>query len=222
MWSRSKTQDLLTQASRNADQLKDLMKQQQEISAKGKHNFAEAVSTGVAEKPSEGSAKEMKGEPIGEPAEKSSDWATSKESRSSGKDTDTRDEGERTWSLMEHLRKRKVKTIHGKKELGVSSESKGLRVARKNERNYWDIYVGNLAADVTKAEIEAFLADNVVQMMDCWILSSKIYNSLSARVRIPVCDRDVVLTESFWPEGSRVRSWVMKQRQHIHEYNDVD
>ena len=101
--------------------------------AKRRRNFAEAVSKGVVEKPSEGSAKETKGEPIGEPAEKSSDWATSKESRSSGKDIDTRDEGEGTWSLVEHLGKRKVKTIHGKKELGVSSESQGLRVARKRK-----------------------------------------------------------------------------------------
>ena len=83
--------------------------------------------------------------------------------------------------------------------------------------------MGSLADDTTKLEIEGFLGENGVDVMQCWLLGSKIQSSLSARVRIPIQDREKVLDEEFWPEGVRVRSWVMKpERYHASTNSNHD
>ena len=79
-----------------------------------------------------------------------------------------------------------------------------------------------LAEDITKGEIESFLNENNVKMLDCWILKSKIYNSVSARVRIPLDMKDNILSADFWPKGIKDRSWVMKPRARSPMYEDID
>ena len=112
-------------------------------------------------------------------------------------------EGE--WTLVKSLRKRNIQAIVGKKQLS-ESESSRIRVAERRTRDFWDIYVGQLADVTTKSEIEAFLKSNGVEPMECWLLKSSVYQSLSARIRIPVAQKETVLNAEFWPVGSKVRS----------------
>ena len=76
--------------------------------------------------------------------------------------------------------------------------------------------------DTSKEEIGAFLSENHLEMVDCWLLKSRMYNSVSARVRIPLSMRDKVLDAEFWPKGLKVRSWVLKPRtpSSLYENND--
>ena len=89
------------------------------------------------------------------------------------------------WVLVDKLRQRKIKTFLGQKNQS-GTEGKCLRTAVRKKRDYWDVYVGSLADDTTKLEIEGFLGGNGVDVMQCWLLGSKIQISLSARVRIPI------------------------------------
>ena len=126
------------------------------------------------------------------------------------------------WVLVDKLRQRKIKTFLGQKKQS-GTEGKCLRTVVRKKRDYWDVYVGSLADDTTKLEIEGFLGENGVDVMQCWLLGSKIQSSLSARVRIPIQDREKVLDEEFWPEGVRVRSWVMKpERYHASTNSNHD
>ena len=70
----------------------------------------------------------------------------------------------------------------------------------------------DLAENITKEGIEIFLRENGVQMLDCWTLKSKVYNSVSARVQIPLDKREKLLNADFWPKGITIRSWVIKPR----------
>ena len=128
---------------------------------------------------------------------------------------------EKEWTLVENLRKRKIKTLRGVKDQG-ESEHHGIWVANVRSRDSWDIYLGGLAEDTSKEEIGAFLSENHVEMVDCWLLKSRMYNSVSARVRIPLSMRDKVLDAEFWPKGLKVRSWVLKPRtpSSLYENND--
>ena len=125
------------------------------------------------------------------------------------------------WTLVESLLRRKIKTLLGNKDQS-GSEQHRIRVATVRSRDFWDIYLGCLAEDITKGEIESFLNENNVKMLDCWILKSKIYNSVSARVRIPLDMKDNILSADFWPKGIKVRSWVMKPRARSPMYEDID
>ena len=65
----------------------------------------------------------------------------------------------------------------------------GLRIAAKKGVTIGiSMYIGHLAEDTTKSEIEAFLLENGVESSQCWLLGSKVSNSVSARVRIPTQD----------------------------------
>ena len=86
-------------------------------------------------------------------------------------ETDAKNNAEGTWSLVGNLRKHKVNTIHGKKE--VESTCSALRVVTRKTGQYWNLYVGNLAVDIINPEIDSFLKDSGVQMMDCWILNQR-------------------------------------------------
>ena len=109
-------------------------------------------------------------------------------------------EGE--WTLVKSLRKRNIQAIVGKKQLS-ESESSRIRVAERRTRNFWDIYVGQLADDTTKSEIEAFLKSNGVEPMECWLLKSSVYLSLSARIRVAVAQKETVLNAKFRPFPSQ-------------------
>lgn len=53
---------------------------------------------------------------------------------------------------------------------------------------------------MTKYEIESFLEDNGVDMVQCSLLGSKIHDLLSTRIRNPLQDR-----EKFWMRNSGLK-----------------
>ena len=110
------------------------------------------------------------------------------------------------WSLVDNLRRRKLKPIVGVKK---DSESclKGVESRRKST---WDIYVGNLEESVSESQIVDFLKDQSVVVEKCLLLPSKIRGTKCARITVPLEHRDTVLVPEFWPEFVRVRSWVIR------------
>ena len=107
--------------------------------------------------------------------------------------------------MVENLKRRKITSVVGSKK-----DDSPIAGVETKKRDTWDFYVGNLIESVGESEIEGYLKDNGVDRKLCYILSSRIKGTRSARVRIMMKDKDTVLTPSFWPEHVRVRSWVIK------------
>ena len=105
------------------------------------------------------------------------------------------------WVLVERLKKRKLKAV-----VGSNKEQSCLSGVEMKRRDTWDIYVGNLKDDVTDTQIMEYLGAKEVVGKACYLLSSKIYGTKSARVRVDIESKDRVLESNFWPEHVRVRS----------------
>ena len=126
------------------------------------------------------------------------------------------------WVLVENLRRRKIKSFVGDKR-----ETSSLVGVEMRKKDTWDLYVGNLQEDVSESVIVSYLKENEIEVQSCYMLSSKIKGTKSARVRIVQKDKEKVLTPSFWPQHVRVRSWVMKPgwasgRGEVHHYSAND
>ena len=60
-----------------------------------------------------------------------------------------------------------------------------------------------------------------------FLLPSRIRGTRSARVRVPLEFKNIVLESNFWPEHIRVRSWVCQPKMSVPEnennqYEDVN
>ena len=67
-------------------------------------------------------------------------------------------------------------------------------------RDTWDLYVGNITESVSDTQIVDYLKTNGVEARNCYVLNSKIRGTKSARVHIPLQEKDKALDPSFWPE----------------------
>ena len=83
--------------------------------------------------------------------------------------------------------------------------------------------------DVTKLRIVEYLKDKGVQEKVCslFLLPSRIRGIRSARVRVPLEFKNIVLESNSWPEDIRVRSWVFRPKMSVSEnennqYEDVN
>ena len=112
------------------------------------------------------------------------------------------------WTLVESLRRRKIKSVVGnKKDEEISLKGVGIR-----KRYTWDLYVGNLEETVSEVQIIEYLKKQNVQVRKCVVLQAKERGTKSARITIPLEDKERALMPEFWPEFIRVRSWVIRPR----------
>ena len=75
------------------------------------------------------------------------------------------------------------------------------------------MYLGNLTESVSESQITEYLKGNGVEVKKCFIMKSNISGTKSARLSIPIEEKEKVLNASFWPKFVRVRSWVFKPKQ---------
>lgn len=111
------------------------------------------------------------------------------------------------WSLVTRLKRRKIETLRGKRE-SLTLKLRGV----ETRKPHWDIYVGNLEEDITKETIQEYLLEGGVTALQVFMLKSKVRNTVSARIRVCLEDRDKVLKAEFWPMFVKVRSWVFQPR----------
>ena len=111
------------------------------------------------------------------------------------------------WTLMSRLKRRKIETLQGKKD----TPNLNLRGV-ETKKDSWDIYVGNLTEGSSRQTIQEYILEGGVTALQIYMLQSTIKGTVSARVRIPLEDRDKVLNSEFWPRFVKVRSWVFRPK----------
>ena len=111
------------------------------------------------------------------------------------------------WTLVESLKRRKVTSVVGSRKDGGSL----IGVERK-VKDTWDLYVGNIAENVGEEVIADYLRKNGVEPRACYMFSSKVRGTKSARIRVSMEDKERTLMPEFWPEFVRVRSWIIRPR----------
>ena len=81
--------------------------------------------------------------------------------------------------------------------------------------------------DVTELRIVEYLKDKGVEGKMFFLLPSRIRGTRSARVRVPLEFKNIVLESNFWSEQVRVRSWVFRPKMSApknenNQYEDVN
>lgn len=79
-------------------------------------------------------------------------------------------------------------------------------------KDTWDLYIGNMEANVSEHQIVEYLKGQEITVRKCVLVSSKLEGTKSARVTVSMQDKDKALRPEVWPEFVRVRSWVIKPR----------
>ena len=111
---------------------------------------------------------------------------------------------------------RKVKSVkvqQCRRILGTAStdndEAKVRSAARKEK--YWHIFAGRLHADTTPDDVTALLALNNITVHKISLMQrrEKLQENYPAfHIAIDFASKDVVFTESIWPEGADIRDWI--------------
>ena len=121
------------------------------------------------------------------------------------------------WSLVSRLKRRKIETLQGKRE----TPNLNLRGVETRKAT-WDIYLGNLSEGSKKEIIQDYLFEGGVTALQVFMLQSKVKDTVNARVRIPVEDKEKVLKSEFWPLFVKVRSWVFRPRDKLGMGNHIE
>ena len=101
-------------------------------------------------------------------------------------------DNDQEWRLVERLQQRNIKAV-----VGSNKEVSSLVGVERRRRDTWDIYVGNLKEDVTELRIVEYLKDKGVEGKMCFLLPSRIQGTRSARVRVPLEFKNIVLESNF-------------------------
>jgi len=99
--------------------------------------------------------------------------------------------------------------IIGTKTLTSERKSKVRAVEKRNL-----IFVSRLACDVTKEDIEEYMKEGSVEA-ECSTLKPKYETYRSFKVSVKPEDTGKVLNCDFWPVGTLVREFLLKNSQYV-------
>jgi hypothetical protein len=101
-------------------------------------------------------------------------------------------------------------------KFGTKGEGSGGKVlkAAKTKRS-WHLYVGNLRCGTTVDDVSAFLSEGNVEVMFIEPVGYGQWDDRPAafHVEVDYGKKDVVMDESFWDCGVKVRNWTFPRRR---------
>jgi hypothetical protein len=106
-----------------------------------------------------------------------------------------------------------------RKVIGSRNQSDSSIKAAKIIQKKFGFHLDNVTTDLSCSDIEAFLADNGVDVIGCFSSKSWVYSKdddpdscHAFRVCVKLNKKSEVLDEALWPEGVIVREWKFKSK----------
>jgi hypothetical protein len=117
-----------------------------------------------------------------------------------------------SWLPASNRRKNKIIPKYGTKG---NSECKSLKAAKM--KRTWHLYIGNLDRGTTKDDIYDYFKENNVEVFLCEMLREGAWDERpsSFHLEIDYEKKDIVMQESFWSVGVKVRNWTFPRKSKI-------
>jgi hypothetical protein len=115
------------------------------------------------------------------------------------------------WHTVQNKKKPREPPKYGTKD--CSTAGKKLKAA-KNKRS-WHLYAGNLDKGTIANDVREFLTDNGIEVMSCEPVGDGNWDLRPAAFHIEINydKKDLVMHESFWDVGVRVRNWTFPRKK---------
>jgi hypothetical protein len=115
------------------------------------------------------------------------------------------------WTTVQQKKRIKIPPKFGTKE-NVTDGKKNLKAAKS--KRTWHIYVGNLDKETTANDMRDFFKDNDVEVFTCDPLGDGHWDERPAsfHVEVDYTRKDLIMDESFWDVGVKVRNWSFPKK----------